>query len=109
MHGDSRLALRRRTMVRETEAANHPPRIAWLPLMLAIVLTLALTIYPHFLTDVGGKVDYGAAAAAMWAISAGFVRGVGFVPVHPAARWLFSAPACMLGAGLAVTLFFLNR
>jgi hypothetical protein len=39
--------------------------------------------------------------AAAWAMSAGFVRGVGFVPRAAAWRWLFSAWACALALVLA--------
>ena len=40
--------------------------------------------------------------ARFWAMSAGFVRGVGFVPRHVAWRLLFSSLACLLGLALAV-------
>lgn len=83
--------------------------IAWLPLFIAIALTLALTIYPQFATDAAGNADHGVALAAMLAISAGFVRGVGFIPRHRLARWLFSTATCLLGVGLAALQLLLDR
>lgn len=74
--------------------------LAWLPLSLAVALMLVLTAYPRLLIGAGGSADHVAALFAMLAISAGFVRGVGFVPHHAVARWLFSMPACLLGFAL---------
>jgi predicted membrane protein len=39
--------------------------------------------------------------ALFWAMSAGFVRGMGFVPKAQIFRWLFSAGACALALVLA--------
>ncbi|HEY0847203.1 MAG TPA: cyd operon YbgE family protein [Noviherbaspirillum sp.] len=90
-------------------SAAASPGIAWLPLLLAMAATLALTVYPHFVSDAAGRADHATAAIAMLGISAGFVRGVGFVPRHVLARWLFSTPVCLFGIGIAAGQFLLHR
>lgn len=83
---------------------SSAPGIAALPLGIAIVLALGLTLYPPLLTTPSGKADHLAATLALWSMSAGFVRGVGFIPKHVAARLLFSTPACLIGLALAIAL-----
>ncbi|WP_227817388.1 cyd operon YbgE family protein [Nitrogeniibacter aestuarii] len=77
-------------------------RIAWLPLLAAIAITLGITANPRLLADGAGSADHWAAMALFWAMSAGFVRGVGFIPRQPVLRWLFSGWACAVGIGLAL-------
>ena len=84
------------------QAAN--PGIALLPLVIAIVLALLLTIYPPILTTPQGRADHAAATLALWAMSTGFIRGVGFVPKHVVPRVLFSTAACLLCLALSVVL-----
>jgi cyd operon protein YbgE len=82
----------------------RPPgtRLAWLPLLAAIVITLAITADPRLLADGQGGADHPAAMALFWAMSAGFVRGVGFMPRHLLWRGLFSGWACLAGIVLAL-------
>jgi predicted membrane protein len=80
------------------------PRMAWMPLCIAIGITLVLTVYPMVLAVQGGQADHLAATLALWAMSAGFVRGVGFIPQHRVLQWVFSTPACLLTLGMAVYL-----
>jgi predicted membrane protein len=67
--------------------------IAMLPLGLALTITVVATAWPPLLM-VGGKADHLAANLLFWSMSAGFVRGVGFVPKHQWARWLWSSTSC---------------
>ena len=83
-----------------TDAPAQPARIAWLPLLAAIAL--GITANPRWLTDSAGHADHWAAMALFWAMSAGFVRGVGFVPRLRPLRWLLSGAACAVGVVLAV-------
>lgn len=76
--------------------------LAFLPLLLAIAITLVITLDPRLLADAEGRADHAAASALFWAMSAGYVRGVGFVPRHRLPRWLFSTAACLLALALAV-------
>lgn len=78
-------------------------KIAWLPLTIGIVLTLVLSLYP-FALAVAGKADHAAATLAFWSMSAGYIRGVGFVPRHRVPRWLFSGTACYAALAAAAAL-----
>lgn len=77
----------------QSPATPDSAAIALLPLGLAMTITLVATAWPPLLT-VGGKADHLAATLLFWSMSAGFVRGVGFVPRHRWARWLWSSAAC---------------
>lgn len=69
-----------------------------------VLVLLAATLYPPLMTDGGGRVNHGMAAALFIAMSAGLVRGVGFLPQQPLLRWLFSGWSCLGGLALAVWL-----
>ena len=81
-------------------AASH---IALLPLLIAIFITIGLTIYPFILAR-AGKPDHTVAMLAFWSMSAGYVRGVGFVPRHPLFKLLFSTFACLAALAAAILL-----
>ena len=76
-------------------------RIAWLPLLAALAIMLTVTAYPRILADGTGGADHLAAGFLFWAMSAGFVRGVGFLPRRRPTRLLLSGPACLAGVLLA--------
>lgn len=86
------------------DQADATPGIAILPLGIAIALTLTLTIYPLVLTTATGRADHLAATLALWAMSAGYIRGVGFVPNNPVLRLLFSTGACLLTLAASMVL-----
>jgi predicted membrane protein len=83
--------------------AIAPPGIHLPSLTIAIVIMLVATLYPPLMVDASGKADHGLMTALFFAMSAGFVRGVGFVPQALVWRWLFSSWACM--AALTVALW----
>ena len=83
--------------------------VSLLPLIIAIALTLLLTIYPLILTTAAGKADHAAATLALWSMSAGFIRGVGFMPRNRVLRVLFSTTACLVCLALAATLIAQHR
>lgn len=87
----------------KTAPAGQPQRaaIALLPLGLALAIMLGVTVYPALVTDASGRPSHALLMLLCWAMSAGFVRGVGFVPRHPLPRWLLSTPAALLAAALA--------
>ena len=85
------------------ETASEPGA-SLLPLIIAIALTLLLTIYPPILTTPAGKADHAAATLALWSMSAGFIRGVGFVPRQRVLRVLFSTGACLICLALATAM-----
>ena len=73
-------------------------------LLAAIAIMLAGSINPLLFTGADGKASHGLAMALFWAMSAGFVRGVGFVPRARLWRLLFSGGACLAGLLLAAAL-----
>jgi len=91
---------------------HQPPaaaRVAWLPLLIGIGLMLGITVYPKALIDPTGKADHLAVTLACWAMAAGLVRGVGFVPRHWLPRVLFSGVTCGLLLLASVLRMFLLR
>lgn len=70
-------------------------------LLTAIAIMLAGSVYPLLFAGGDGKASHGLAMALFWAMSAGFVRGVGFVPRARLWRLLFSGGACLAGLLLA--------
>ena len=75
------------------------PRIQLPSLVVGLAIMIVGTLYPPMFTDGAGHADHGLALLLLCAMSAGLVRGVGFVPRSPVWRWLFSGWAC--GAALA--------
>ena len=75
-------------------------------LLAAVVIMLVGSIYPLLFAAADGKADHGLAIALFWAMSAGFVRGVGFVPRMWAWRLLFSGWSCVAALLLAGWLRF---
>jgi predicted membrane protein len=70
-------------------------------LITGLVLMCAGTAYPRLLADATGRADHALALAVFWAMTAGFVRGVGFIPRQPVLRWAFSGWACAASLGAA--------
>ena len=92
-------------MATMSEAPAAPAaRLHWPALLLGIALMAVGTAFPFVMSDAQGKADHGMAMALMWAMAAGFVRGVGFVPRHPLPRLLLSGWACVVGLALFAVL-----
>ena len=87
-----------------TSAEAATGRIRLLPLLTAITIMLGITAWPHALSSPAGRADHWAASAVFWAMSAGFVRGVGFVPRLWVWRAIFSGWACAAALLLAAVL-----
>ena len=75
----------------QTQAGLH-----WPSLLAAIALMLLGSVAPVYLADAQGRAHHGLALLVFWAMSAGFVRGVGFIPQARLWRWLFSGWACAI-------------
>lgn len=84
--------------------AEHPPRIHWISLAVATAIMLAGSIYPLMFARPDGAADHRLAMVLFWAMSTGFVHGVGFVPRHRAWRLLFSGGSCLAALCLAAWL-----
>lgn len=76
--------------------------MAGFPLLIAIAIALLLSIYPNVLATADGKANHTAAMWAMWAMTAGFVRGVGFIPRNALLRLTLSRAACYLALICAI-------
>ena len=93
--------------VRSVEAEPERPtgsRVHFPALLAALAIMLVGSVYPLLFADASGKADHGLAMALFWAMSAGLIRGVGFVPRWTLWRWLFSGWACCAGLALAAWL-----
>ena len=78
--------------------------IQWPSLATALSIMLVSTLYPPLMANAAGKADHLLAMALFWAMSAGFVRGVGFVPRRWVWRALFSGWSCATALLLAALL-----
>lgn len=86
--------------------AEAVSRLHWPSLAAGVGVMLVATLYPPLMTDAVGRVDHALAAALFAAMSAGMVRGVGFVPERAPLRWLFSGWSCLAALGMAVSIKF---
>ena len=86
-------------------AATHTPTpMHWPSLGVALAIMLAGSIYPLLLANSNGSVNHGLLMALFWAMSAGLVRGVGFVPRAFVWKLLFSGWSCLAALLLAALL-----
>jgi predicted membrane protein len=84
------------------------PRVHLPSLSLALLAMIFGTVYPPLMIDAAGRPDHALAGLLLWAMSAGFVHGVGFAPRFPALRWLLSGWACALAAAAFLLLRFVR-
>ena len=87
--------------VATSPAEARPPKLRPLSLVVALVIMIGGSIYPYVFARPDGSADHGFASLIFWAMSAGLVNGVGFVPRWPLWRWLFSGSACLVELTLA--------
>lgn len=73
-------------------------------LLVALAIMVGGSVYPLLFANAQGRADHGLAMALFWAMSAGFVRGVGFVPQARVWRLFFSGWSCLAGLLLAAVL-----
>lgn len=85
----------------EREVAAPVGQVRLLAIAVALAITLGVTIYPHALAGPDGAADHWAAMAAFWAMSAGYVSGVGFRPQRLVFRLIFSGWTCLAALLLA--------
>jgi len=75
---------------------------------IAMVIMLTGTVYPLMMMNSSGAVDHRLVIALLWAMSAGFVRGIGFVPHTLIWRWAFSGWVCIASLILAAVFKFIQ-
>jgi len=93
--------------LRDHDTAVPDGRAIHLPsLLVAVVIMLVGSVYPLLFAGPDGKADHDLATALFWAMSAGFVRGVGFVPRAWVWRLCFSGWSCAAALLLAGWLRF---
>lgn len=80
------------------------PRTHLSSLAVGLLVMVAGTLYPPLMADAAGHADHGLAMALFWAMSAGFVHGVGFVPRRWIWRAFFSGWSCAAALALAALL-----
>lgn len=68
----------------------------------AVSIMFTLSIYPNILVRTDGTVDRIASYLLFWSMSAGFIRGVGFIPRKKILAILFSGPACITALALFI-------
>ena len=90
--------------VPQIPAESHSSRGHLPSLLIALLIMLAGTLYPLLFANSKAQADHGLALALFVAMSVGFVRGVGFIPVKPVWRWLFSGWTCLLALLVAAIL-----
>jgi predicted membrane protein len=73
-------------------------------LSVGLFIALGGSVYPFAFAHADGTANHWLAMLAFWAMSAGLVHGVGFMPRNRVARSLFSGWACLLALALAVAL-----
>jgi predicted membrane protein len=77
-------------------------RTHWPSLTVGLLIMLVGVLYPPLMANEAGKADHTLAMFLFWAMSAGFVRGLGFIPYKRVWRILFSGWSCALAILLAV-------
>ncbi|GAB4397913.1 MAG: hypothetical protein OHK0048_07810 [Rhodoferax sp.] len=93
--------------VSEPQADLHLPC-----LLVGLGIMVGGSIYPLMfarMQDGGARADHGLALLLFWAMSAGLVRGVGFVARGRIWRWAFSGTACGVALMLAAAVRFLGE
>jgi predicted membrane protein len=91
------------TLKSETASSEAGGRTQLPALATGLLLMVAVTAYPRFVVDSTGRANHLLAMAVFWAMTAGFVRGVGFIPRTAWIRWVLSGRACcvaLVGAAL---------
>ncbi len=75
---------------------------------IAVGIMVTGTIYPLMMMDSSGAVDHRLVMTLLWAMSVGFVRGVGFIPHTAIWRRVFSGWTCIGSLILAAVFKFLQ-
>lgn len=90
--------------MRDAQVARNPAPGAsthWPCLLAAVAIMVLATLDPRLLAHASGGADHRLAGLVFLAMSAAFVRGVGFVPRARLWRALFSGWTCVLALALA--------
>lgn len=89
-------------------AQPERPSLHWPSLLAGTALMLGGTAYPLLFARPGAGADHPLLLLGCWAMSAGLVRGVGFVPQRRLWRWLLSGWSCAAALAGAAALLVLR-
>lgn len=78
-------------------------------LLLGITCMLLGSFVPIVFADGQGKPDHWIATLIFWSMSAGFIRGLGFIPKHRFFRYIFGGWAAFLTFVGAAVLWTMSR
>ena len=78
-------------------------------LLLGITCMLLGSFVPTVFADGEGKPDHTIAMLIFWSMSAGFIRGLGFIPKHRFFRWIFGGWAALLTFVAAAVLWGISH
>ena len=88
---------------------NQAPKVSLVPLLISCAVIVGITIYPKAVVAADGNTDHGVLMLLMWAMMAGLVRGVGFVPRSKVLCWGLSSTACYAACLLSVAVKLLSK
>lgn len=95
-------------MTTRAKTDGAPARMHLPALAAALLIMLAGSLYPLLMANASGQADHLFALALLCAMSAGFVRGVGFVPRRAVWRWIFSEWTCLAALLVAALLKYFH-
>lgn len=78
-------------------------------LTLGIVCMLLGSFVPTVFADGQGQPDHAIATLVFWSMSAGFIRGLGFIPRARFFRWIFGGWAALFTLVGAAALWTMSR
>ena len=81
----------------------------WLLLIIALSIMLLIVAYPPVFINALGRVQYAPLLLLLCAMSAGFVRGIGFIPRQLLVRLVLSRMACYFTLATFIEIFFIHR
>ena len=82
---------------------------SWPLLIIAIAIMLLLVAYPPVVIGTQGRVQYVPLLLILWSMSAGFVRGIGFIPHQVLLRLLLSKMACYFTLATFIEIVLIHR
>jgi predicted membrane protein len=92
----------------KTDSIHRENKFNLLSLLVAMSIMIGATAYPLLLVNDDGHANHLMAVSLFWAMSAGFIHGIGFVPRTTVWKWSFSGNAVLVTLSLTLFLKFIN-
>lgn len=77
-------------------APYQPAGLHWPCLLLGLTCMVLGSFVPTVFANAKGEADHGIATLVFWSMSAGFIRGLGFIPRNRFFRYIFGGWAALL-------------